>query len=138
MTTDRPHRVLVTGSRNWTDREQIRKALSLLPPGSTVVHGAAGGADTIADEEARALRLNVEPHPADWKRHGRKAGPLRNQEMIDAGPYDIVFAFPLPGSIGTEDCIRRARKAGWTVMRFPLETPELTDDDIAWGLGLPG
>lgn len=140
MDNGRPQRILVTGSRDWTDRDIIRKVLSWLPPGSTVVHGAARGADTIAAEEAKALGLTVEAHPADWKRHGKAAGPIRNQKMIDAGPYDAVFAFPLPDSIGTRDCIERARKAGYEVAVFPpdfLNGPEPTPDDIAWGLGLP-
>lgn len=108
---DRPVRAIVTGSRDWLDEEPIRVALSSLPPGSTVVHGGAGGADYLAGRIARALGLHVEPHPADWRRYGKAAGGLRNAEMVDAGA-DLVLAFPLPDSIGTWDLVRKAKAAG--------------------------
>ena len=48
-----------------------------------------------------------------WKMHGKKAGPLRNQEMVDAGT-DLVVAFP--GGRGTADLVRRARAAGLQIL----------------------
>lgn len=109
-------RLLVTGSRSWTDREAIRGALRQawrdLQPGPIVlVHGAARGADVIARDIWTGGGLPDEPHPADWKTYGRAAGPRRNQEMVDLGA-DLVLAFPSPDSIGTRDCIRKARAAG--------------------------
>lgn len=111
-------RVLVTGSRGWTELAPIRQAFAwvlerhrLDPAVVMVVHGAAKGADLIATQVAEAMGMKAEAWPADWETHGRKAGPLRNAEMVAAGA-DICLAFPLPGSIGTHDCIRRARAAG--------------------------
>lgn len=117
-------RVLVTGSRSWTDREVIRQALASIPVvhraltrNVTVVHGAARGADTIAAEEATKLGMAVEAHPADWERHGKAAGPIRNGEMVALGA-DVVLAFPLGRSVGTRDCMRRAQRAGIAVINF--------------------
>ncbi|MBF6326499.1 DUF2493 domain-containing protein [Nocardia cyriacigeorgica] len=117
-------RLLVTGSRDWVDRQTIRDALAQawrdLQPGPIVlVHGAARGADSIAADIWTSGGLPVEAHPADWDTHGRKAGVLRNQVMVDAGAdLCLAFPFPLGRSIGTWDCIRRAKAAGIHVKVF--------------------
>ncbi len=111
-------RVIVTGSRKWTNAGAMEFALIDATAGAdpkepfTVVHGACPtGADAIADDLATRLGVIVERHPADWAAHGRKAGPIRNAEMIKAGA-DLVLAFPLPGGRGTQHAIRLAREAG--------------------------
>ena len=110
-------RILVTGSRNWTELGPIRQGFEVVlrryhldSAAVTVVHGAAKGAGTIAAQIAESMGMKVEAWPADWQKYGRKAGPLRNTEMVAAGA-DVCLAFPLPGSIGTHDCIRRAKAA---------------------------
>ncbi len=50
---------------------------------------------------------------ADWRTHGRAAGPLRNQEMIDEA--DALAAFN--GGRGTADCVRRAKAKGIPIFR---------------------
>lgn len=122
------YRVLVTGSREWTDRDLLERVLgnvlSLCP--LVIVHGKCPrGADKMASAwvaAARAQNFNVteEPHPADWKRYHNGAGPIRNQEMADLGA-DVVYAFFAgdgTGSKGTADCARRAEKAGLQVRKF--------------------
>ncbi|AIS73736.1 hypothetical protein SEA_PANAMAXUS_61 [Mycobacterium phage Panamaxus] len=116
-------RVLVTGSRDWKDRTTIWNALrqELEQFGSLViVHGAARGADDIADRWAWGMaqagyQVWPESHPADWDGLGKAAGAIRNQKMVDLGA-DVVHAFPLAGSIGTWDCIGRAEGAGIPVV----------------------
>ena len=60
----------------------------------------------LAHEWGKRMALDVIAMPADWDRHGRSAGPLRNQAMIARKP-DFVVAFP--GGRGTADMVRRAR-----------------------------
>jgi hypothetical protein len=109
-------RIIVTGSRDHDDRDLIWDALALarweLGP-LTVVHGAAPGADRLAVEwvrHHRHLDCIDEPHPAQWQRLGRAAGPIRNQQMVDAGAV-LVLGFPLGRSVGTRDCMARATRA---------------------------
>jgi SLOG family YspA-like protein len=109
-------RVLVCGSRRWHDRDRIASRLADLPPSddTMVVHGAAQGADRIAEQEAQKLGLFVEAHPADWEQHGKRAGILRNIEMLDSG-IDHVIAFHDGRSTGTQHTIDEARRRGISV-----------------------
>lgn len=124
LNEDSPVRILMTGSRTWTDRRaiagSIRRALKFLgrePEQATLIHGAAQGADKLAESIAVELGLRTEAHPADWNTHNsncpktdpgngscwqgltkggrtycKRAGFRRNQEMIDSG-VDILLAF---------------------------------------------
>lgn len=114
-------RVLVCGGRDFNDRRAVFATLDKvcgvdpgqLPPAVTIIHGAASGADALADEWAGVNWVNVEAYPAQWRDHGRAAGPIRNQKMIDEGRPDLVVAFP--GGRGTADMVRRAKSAGLAV-----------------------
>ncbi len=109
--------VLVCGSREWKDAAPIKTRLSLLPRGSVVIHGAARGADQLAGTIAAGLGFEVREFPADWKngpwtRNGKNlAGINRNTLMLDQRP-DLVLAYQLNGSTGTQHTIDHARKRG--------------------------
>jgi hypothetical protein len=108
-----PMRVLVTGGRDFADRDAVVAALGELPADAVLVHGAARGADTLAARWWSTIqRRMVEAYPADWARHGKAAGAIRNQQMLDTG-IDLIVAFP--GGRGTADMVRRARAAGLPV-----------------------
>lgn len=100
-------RVLVCGGRNYNDQERVFFELDELKP-TLIIHGGASGADYLAAQYAKYRGVGVVEYRADWARHGRAAGPIRNQQMIDLGRPDVVVAFP--GGRGTADMIERARK----------------------------
>lgn len=105
-------KILVCGGRNYRDREFIFWTLGSLPrPVTCVVHGNAPGADSIADEWATECGIEVRPYPANWTLHGRRAGPIRNAEMLASEP-DIELVVAFPGGNGTEDMIRKAKAKG--------------------------
>jgi hypothetical protein len=78
-----------------------------------VIHGDARGADTVGDICAQLLDYELEVYPADWEKHGRSAGPIRNQQMLDAEP-DVALFFheDIANSRGTADMLERVKRAG--------------------------
>lgn len=123
-------RILVTGSRDWTDEATISRALADAwsrtgrHPGATLVHGAChlGGADIIARDIWRSWGLPDEPHPAARDASGRLLGPERNAHMVNLGA-DLCLAFPLPTSRGTRNCVRLAKEAGIPVTTYAEDRP---------------
>ena len=122
------YRVLITGSRKWTDRKTLGSAIdceirAAYPDEVMVIHGwCPSGADKLADEFVAKWPfpgLTVTRYAADWSL-GKHAGFIRNQKMVDLGA-DVCLAFPTAGSKGTWDCIRRAQAAGIEVKIFAEE-----------------
>lgn len=108
-------RVLICGGRDFQNYllfARVMRNLEIeLGPFTTVMHGGAKGADWCAHLWANSpigSKQEIE-FPAAWDIHGRKAGPLRNQKMLDEGKPDLVVAFP--GGRGTADMVRKARAA---------------------------
>lgn len=112
-------RILVCGSRTWTDGNAIRSRLKCCGPPGVVITGGARGADQLAETIARSLGFQVETYPADWRGKGRRAGIIRNLEMLNTNP-NLVLAFHQNGSRGTQHTIDEARHRGirlWIVER---------------------
>lgn len=122
-------RLLVTGSRAWTDAASIRRVLDerLSAHGAMVLyHGHhPAGADAVADRwalEALDSGAVVVLHrfTAEWGRYGRRAGPIRNAEMVRAfraAALDVdvaeVHGFLRGASPGTTGCLELAERAGF-------------------------
>jgi len=115
-------RVIVCGGRDedlYDDavmRALIRGLGYHLGPRLTIIHGAARGADVQIGGFASGIGLKVEEFPAGWEKHGRAAGFIRNQAMLESGA-DLVIAFKDNFNWkldrgGTEDMVRRAKAAG--------------------------
>ncbi len=112
-------RVLICGDRNWDKQIPLDVLVGGFAavygaPMVTVIHGAARGADTMAGSAAIRHGCQVEMFPAKWDEHGKAAGPIRNQQMLDEGKPDVVFAFHdnLAASKGTKHMVAIAKKAG--------------------------
>ena len=106
-------RVLVCGGRDYFKPAQVWRALDKLHaerPITALMQGGAVGADTLAKEWA-ATKPAIERFVchAEWEKHGRKAGPIRNARMLEWKP-DLVVAFP--GGTGTANMMQQARAAG--------------------------
>lgn len=128
--------VLVTGSRDLESADVMWHYLGLTlnkHPLLTIVHGAARGADRYAhmwcdlsqdlrDPDKMVIEACREPgtpgYPANWG-DGKFAGNARNQEMVNLEPRpDVVYAFPMPQSRGTYDCMARAWVKGIPIYEF--------------------
>lgn len=115
--------VVVTGSRSGDhfDARYVREDLDALARKHPkrriqVHHGGARGIDNAAGQWANENRFASEVvHRADWKKHGRAAGPIRNQEMIDTAKPKYVLAYPKGESKGTRGAMKYAENKGYRV-----------------------
>lgn len=141
-------RILVTGSRDWPYAEvvwqELARAVAFTAPNYEpvkIVEGACpSGADNMAHgwiEHLHSLgagkQIRPERHPADWGKHGKAAGFIRNQEMVDLGA-DLCLAFRLNGSKGATHCIERAQAADIPCRIIDLQIAdrrtELREEDL--------
>jgi hypothetical protein len=140
--------ILVTGDRHatadawWATIEQsLREAIPFEEATHygrdhevILIHGAAHGIDMLASTIAFQEFVSVgeagiadEDFPADWNAHGKAAGPIRNQQMLDRllalkaeGYVSHVLAFhdSIEMSKGTRGMCRLAYDAGLTVSLY--------------------
>jgi hypothetical protein len=112
-------RVAIIGSRNFTDWERFQSSMSGLNLTPTVIiSGGAKGADSLAEQWARLNGIATEVFLPDWKRYGRGAGMIRNQQIIDS--CDIVVAFWDGSSPGTRNSIGLAKQKGIPVIHIQI------------------
>lgn len=108
-------RVLVCGGRDFTDYQALSNVLGQVD--GTVggihllIHGAAPGADTLAELWAKRCEVAYAGYPAKWRREGRGAGPARNRRMLYESRPELVIAFPTVDSTGTWDMVHIAQVA---------------------------
>lgn len=125
-------RILVTGSRDWEDVNKIWHAILEQDPCAehgecneecpkiTIVHGACPtGADAIANDVAGAWGVEIEAHPAEWDKYGKRAGFIRNSKMVELGA-DICLAFIRNKSKGSTMTANTAERAGIPTVRYEI------------------
>lgn len=113
--------VLVTGGRDYDNRNVIGRTVLSFPEGALVIHGGARGADSVVRSACKVHGYPYAEVPYfGWL--GKLGGYERNQMMVDllsslrdAGWLVKVVAFP--GGRGTADCTRRAEEAGLPIQR---------------------
>lgn len=122
-------RTLVCGGRNFTDSALLFATLDALVPRPTlIIEGGQrtfaphsreiiGGADYWAKIWAERNGIEAFTIMANWRLHGRAAGPIRNGRLLSMGQPDICIAFK--GGFGTADCVQKARDAGVPVKLIP-------------------
>lgn len=116
-------KILVCGGRNYDRRDAVFAELDRLHaerPITALIEGGASGVDRLAYAWATQNEMHHQCFPADWSKHGRGAGPIRNAQMLRDGNPDLVVAFP--GGAGTAHMVATARKAGVPVVEVALAT----------------
>lgn len=103
-------RIGIVGSREFSRLDLVRARIDDFPGGVTVVSGGARGVDLEAERYAREKGLEVVVCLADWDGLGKKAGFIRNQQIVDES--DWVVAFWDGKSRGTADTVKKAKAAG--------------------------
>lgn len=130
--------VLVTGDRyageEWVP--MIEYMFRVERP-DIIIHGGANGIDWLARCTAIDNDIIEIEYQADWRTHGKRAGPIRNIQMIerlnefrDHGNRAVVWAFhaDLAASKGTKHMIKVARENGYTPM--VIDTLEVPDENV--------
>lgn len=108
-------RVLVCGGRDFDDFHLLDKTLDQIDFDNEIeliIQGGAIGADFLSRVWAKSMSIPWIEFSANWNKYGKKAGPIRNQQMLDEGKPDLVVAFPTEDSVGTWDMVKRATEAG--------------------------
>lgn len=115
-------RILVCGGRDYDNAEAVYAILDRLYQWAgyqvVIIQGGARGADALGRQWAERNGLEFVEFKADWAKHGRSAGPIRNRQMLQEGHPDLVVAFP--GGKGTLDMVAAAKAAGVKVVTVPL------------------
>ncbi len=113
--------------------DQVRSALLLCSdarPVRQLFHGAAPGADQRIAIAAHQLGWPVTALPADWPRHGRAAGPIRNRQLLDRADHPVqhhstpnqplaVLVIAFPGGPGTASLVQLARRRSFALHLLP-------------------
>ena len=92
-----------------------------------IISGHCPGADLLGEKYSKEHNTALKIFPAQWKRYGKAAGPLRNKEMIEyLSSFDnkLVIAFIGPNSKGTRNTIALARKLKIDVIEVTYEVNE--------------
>ena len=118
-------RIGIVGSRDYPDLNEVLEYVSSLPKDTVVVSGGAKGVDSVAEEEARRLGLKVVVHRAQWDKHGKSAGVIRNKVLVN--DCDKVVAFWDDDSVGTKNTISLASKAGKLLRVFRIGSKRQTE-----------
>lgn len=118
-------KIAIVGSRDFTRLDAVRQFVWEQERTTVIVSGGATGVDSAAVQEAKRLGMPHEVHLPDWNRHGRRAGALRNQEIVDAA-HEVV-AFWDGKSAGTKITMDMARRAGKRLRVFSMESGTLVD-----------
>ena len=107
-------RVIIAGSRFLCEENLVREAVEA--SGFAITEVVSGkepnGIDACGERWADENGIPVKPFPADWKRYGNPAGPIRNEEMAVYAEALIAIPHPTKPSRGTRNMIRRAQQHG--------------------------
>jgi len=99
-------KLAIVGSRtyeNWDEFLKLVQDVIYVDGITKIVSGGAKGADKLAEKFADFFEIEKEIYHADWNKHGRSAGYIRNKDIIKNS--DIVVAFWDGESKGTKHAI---------------------------------
>lgn len=121
-------RILVCGGRtygytpesNYTIKDWVifNKAIDVILSynPTVIISGCAKGADEVGLLAGWYGGVEYIGFKADWKKHSKAAGPIRNKQMLVEGKPDLVVAFK--GGTGTANMIKQAKSHGVEVMEI--------------------
>ena len=145
ITNGNTYKILVCGGRHFESYGLLKVVLGKLIEKfhidistSEIISGHCQGADMLGEKYAEEYGISVKCFPADWEKYKRKAGPIRNKQMIDyIGGFEnkLVVAFTTADTVGTRNTIKLAQKNNIPVMEIPYTAMH---DNRAFAMELNG
>ncbi len=111
--------VAVTGGRDWNDPRFVSQSLMAFNdarPITELHEGGAEGWDGWCRQWARNHGIQVITYWANWEKHGKAAGHIRNGLILTKSGAQVLLAGP--GGKGTANMISQAEKRGLEIIRF--------------------
>lgn len=113
-------KVIVAGPRDFHDysfaKKQLDRILQRLNKDRLeIVSGGANGADALGERYAKENGYKLHRKPADWKKHKKAAGPIRNREMAQYADALVAFQPENGSTPGTKNMIKTANELGLKV-----------------------
>ena len=114
------YKIIIAGSREFSDYELLKTTCdnflnenNLNKTDIQIISGHARGADKLGEQYARERKHYCYIMPADWNKHGKRAGYLRNADM--AQEANALIAFWDGQSRGTAHMLDIAKQANLNV-----------------------
>ena len=124
-------RTIIAGSRGFENYEQLDNLMHSLSNSwkvTEVLSGGARGADYIGEVWASAHNIPVQKFPAEWDKHGKGAGFIRNTEMAENA--EALIAIWDGKSRGTKHMVEIARRKGLIVVLYNYLTKTTSIEQI--------
>lgn len=128
------YKIIIAGGRDFNDYTLLTKVCNEAIPRMAgdntpvIISGGAAGADSLGEQYAQENGIAIERHPADWKKHGKAAGPIRNAEM--AACADFMIAFWDGKSRGTQNMMMNAVKKDIPCIVVTYNTSDTLNSNI--------
>ncbi|SFH76130.1 Protein of unknown function [Pseudobutyrivibrio sp. OR37] len=110
------YRIIIAGGRDFNNKvlfsEEVNKIVKELGIDNIeIISGHSSGADSLAELYAKKHNISLKIFPAEWKKYGKAAGPIRNKQMLDYSleEQSVLIAFWNGRSKGTRNMIERAK-----------------------------
>lgn len=123
-------KAIICGGREYNNRSAVFDYLDAFNKQIKLTHvvtGGARGADALGADWAASRGVEQTVMRAEWLKHGRSAGLIRNIAMASTNP-DLVIAFP--GGNGTKHMVLTAMKRQIHVV-FPRPADQYSFDPHA-------
>lgn len=125
--------IAVVGSRDFYGYSILEEAVDKFIKNNkiksvTIISGGARGADSLAEMYAQKRGYKIKIHEADWDKYGKRAGMMRNEQIIKDSRH--ILAFWDMESVGTSHTIRMGEEAGLNVIIYDMSEYKVQAKDI--------
>ena len=87
-------KVIIAGGRDFCNFQQLTATMDAVLVNKsqvTIISGGANGADSLGERYARLRGYPLIVMKADWDKYGKRAGYLRNEDMLRIATAAVCF-----------------------------------------------